>query len=163
MLELVGAEVPSLWDGVSFAPSFRQSEAEGRDFLVVSQCAWSCQRGVRKGPWMMIRTYHDGMKDFPPIMLFNLEQDPHETTNLAQQYPEVVNECLALLEQWHGEMMASSLYDVDPMWTVVREGGPYHTRGHLVRYVERLRETGRAHHAEKLLAQQEERKSAYEL
>jgi choline-sulfatase len=163
MLELVDAEVPPLWDGVSFAPALREGEEEGRDFVVISQCAWSCQRGVRVGPWMMIRTYHDGMKDFPPIMLFDLEQDPHETTNLAQERPEVVNECLALLEQWHGEMMATSLHDADPMWTVIREGGPFHTRGHYPAYIERLRETGRSHHAEKLLAQYEARKSACEL
>jgi len=163
MLELVGAEVPALWDGVSFAPAFRQGAEQGRDFLVVSQCAWSCQRGVRVGPWILLRTYHDGLKDLSPIMLFNLERDPHETTNLAQERPEVVKECLALLEQWHGEMMTTSLHDVDPLWTVMREGGPFHTRGHLQAYVERLGETGRAHHAEKLLAQYEERRSAYEL
>jgi len=118
---------------------------------------------VRVGPWILLRTYHDGLKDLSPIMLFNLERDPHETTNLAQERPEVVKECLALLEQWHGEMMTTSLHDVDPLWTVMREGGPFHTRGHLQAYVERLGETGRAHHAEKLLAQYEERRSAYEL
>jgi len=111
----------------------------------------------------MIRTYHDGLKDFPPVMLFDLEEDPHETTDLAKDRPEIVNECLGLLEQWHGEMMASSLHAADPMWIVMREGGPFHTRGRVRQYVERLRETNRAHHADKLLAQYEERKSAYEL
>ena len=36
------------------------------------------------------------------------------------------------------------------MKTVLREGGPYHTRGRLPSYVKRLRETGRTHHAEAL-------------
>jgi len=157
------AEVPALWDGVSFASAFRQGSEAGRDFPVVSQCAWSCQRSVRVGPWLMIRTHHDGLKDFPLVMLFYLEEDPHETTNLAKEHPEVVKECLALLKQWHGEMMASSLHDADPLWTMMREGGPFHTRGLVQRYAERLRETGRAHHAEKLLTQHEKRRSVYEL
>ncbi|NOZ27785.1 MAG: sulfatase-like hydrolase/transferase [Chloroflexi bacterium] len=152
VLELVGAPIPPLWDGVSFASAFRRGEEAGRDCLVVSQCAWSCQRSVRVGPWLMIRTYHDGLKDFPPIMLFNVEEDPHETTNLADQRPDVVNECLRLLDEWHAQMMNTSLDDTDPMWTVIREGGPFHTRGHLESYAQRLRETGREHHAEALLA-----------
>jgi len=33
---------------------------------------------------------------------------------------------------------------VDPLWTVMREGGPLHARGHLKEYLERLEATGRA-------------------
>ena len=39
---------------------------------------------------------------------------------------------------------------VDPMWTVLREGGPFHVRGQLPAYLARLRATGRAERAEKL-------------
>jgi hypothetical protein len=38
------------------------------------------------------------------------------------------------------------------MMTVLREGGPHHTRGQLPAYLARLRATGRAHHAESLAA-----------
>ena len=151
MLELLGAQVPALWDGQSFAGALRQEREEGRDYLVVSQCAWSCQRAVRQGPWIMIRTYHAGYKDYPPIMLFHVEQDPHETRNLAGEQPEVVNHCLALLETWHGEMMSTSQDDRDPLWTVIREGGPFHTRGSLAEYCDWLRRSQRAHHAETLI------------
>jgi choline-sulfatase len=33
---------------------------------------------------------------------------------------------------------------VDPLWTVMREGGPYHTRGRLPGYLVHLEATGRA-------------------
>lgn len=152
VLELLGAEIPPLWDAQSFAAAFRAGKEQGRGYLVVSQCAWSCQRAVRYGPWLMIRTYHDGYKEFPPIMLFNLEEDPHETRNLADERPDAVGYCVRLLDEWHAEMMASSPEDRDPMWTVIREGGPFHTRGHLAEYCRWLRESGRAHHAEALAA-----------
>ena len=153
MLELLGQEIPEVWDGRSYARTLRDGSPCGWDYLVVSQCAWSCQRAVRFGPWIMIRTYHDGFKDVPPNMLFNVEEDPHETRNLAEEHPEIVSHALSLLDQWRGEMMSTSPGAEDPLWTVMREGGPFHVRGSLETYCRRLRATGRAHHAEKLEAQ----------
>ena len=40
--------------------------------------------------------------------------------------------------------MKSMPQDVDPLWTVMREGGPAHSRGNLRRYCEFLEKTGRA-------------------
>jgi hypothetical protein len=85
-------------------------------------------------------------------MLFDLASDAHETRNLAQEHPDVVKRGQALLETWIGEQMASSPNGTDPMWTVLREGGPFHTRGMRDKYCERLRATGRGHHADRLLA-----------
>jgi arylsulfatase A-like enzyme len=150
IVDMLGGQAPDLWDGRSFAATLRDGADTGRDYLVVSQCAWSCQRSVRYGPWLLMRTYHDGLKDFPPVMLFNIEDDPHELVDLATQRPDVVNEGLALLERWHAEMMSGAGSDIDPLWTVIREGGPLHTRGELAPYCRRLRETGRGHHADAL-------------
>ncbi|MEM9489834.1 MAG: sulfatase, partial [Myxococcota bacterium] len=41
---------------------------------------------------------------------------------------------------------------VDPMWTVLREGGPKHTRGQLSGYLDRLRRTERGRWADRLAA-----------
>jgi arylsulfatase A-like enzyme len=150
--ELCGGKVPALWDGVSFAGEFRAGRESGRGYVVASQCAWSCQRAARWGDWICIRTYHDGLKDFPPVMLFNVVDDPHETCNVVHERPEVADHGLALIERWQAEMMETSDSEVDPLWTVVREGGPLHTRHDLARYCRWLRGTGRAHHAEALEA-----------
>ena len=51
--------------------------------------------------------------------------------------------------EWHDQQMAKMSQDkVDPLWTVVREGGPFHARhrpgnSQLPDYLERLEETGR--------------------
>jgi arylsulfatase A-like enzyme len=160
MIELVGGKVPENWDGKPFTDAFRQLSSPnpetrnpkpGRDFLVLSQGAWSCQRSVRFGDHIAIRSYHDGHHTFPEVMLFNLKDDPHEQHDLAEQQPQLVNEAMRLLDEWHAEMMRTATHPVDPMWMVMREGGPHHTCGYLPKYLERLRTTGRANWADVLM------------
>ena len=47
-----------------------------------------------------------------------------------------------MILDWNDEMMKTSAYDADPMWTVMREG-PEHCRGHLEAYLDRLAGTPR--------------------
>jgi choline-sulfatase len=143
VLELLGAKVPSSWDGRSFATALREGRDDGRESLVLSQAAWSCQRSVRWDDWLCIRTYHDGYHDFPEVMLFDVGNDPHETADLAGRRPEVVEDGMARLDAWHAEMTATATRPDDPMQTVMKEGGPFHTRGQLGKYLERLRATDR--------------------
>ncbi|MCC7407803.1 MAG: sulfatase-like hydrolase/transferase, partial [Phycisphaeraceae bacterium] len=159
MIELLGQQVPGYWDGRSFAPALREGRLgtdSGREYLVVSQGAWSCQRGVRfrdEGrEYFCLRSYHDGYHGFPDVMLFDVGEDPHEQVNLAESRPGVTARALAKLEAWQGEMMRTATHGQDPMWTVMREGGALHTRGELPRYLERLRATGRGHWADHLAA-----------
>jgi hypothetical protein len=54
-------------------------------------------------------------------------------------------EAVYYLNQWHDEAMRLSSDAVDPLWTVMKEGGPYHARGYLPGYIKRLEATGRGH------------------
>lgn len=141
--DLLGLAAPGMWDGESFAPALGGESDPGRETLVLSQCAHVCQRSVRMGPWLYMRTYHDGFHLFPREMLFHVETDPHEQTNLAEKFPEICREAAARLLDWHDQMMLESTSHVDPMWTVMREGGPCHTRGKLPEYLAYLEQTGR--------------------
>jgi len=145
LAEMLGVEPSPSWDGCSFAPALREGAECGRDYLVISQCAHVCQRSVRLGPWLYVRTYHDGYHLFPDEMLFNVAADPHEEYDLAPGHPEVCREAVYRLNEWHDRMMKTMNYDVDPLWTVIREGGPFHARGQLKRYCEWLEKTGRGH------------------
>ncbi|MDO3409920.1 sulfatase [Saccharibacillus sp. CPCC 101409] len=150
--DLLGRPAPKSWDGQSYAPALKSGEDSGRSYLVISQCAHVCQRSVRFGRWLYMRTYHDGYHLFDRDMLFDLEADPYEQRNIASSHPELCREGMYLLAEWHDDMMKSMPYpcDTDPLWTVMSEGGPYHARGHLPRYIERLKATGRAEAAEEL-------------
>lgn len=57
---------------------------------------------------------------------------------------------MGYLVEWHHEMALRSGSDVDPMMTVLRDGGSYQVRGKLAGYLARLKATGRAHLAEEL-------------
>lgn len=152
LLELLGTRVPGSWDGRGFADALRAGRSEGRESLVLSQAAWTCQRSVRFDDWLCIRTWHDGYHPFPEWMLFDLAADPHETRDLAGERPEVVEDAMRRLDAWHAEMARTATRPGDPMQTVLAEGGPFHVRGQLPRYLERLRATGREHQARELEA-----------
>ncbi|WP_436925624.1 sulfatase [Halosimplex amylolyticum] len=164
VVDLAGGEVPGGWDGRSFAGAATDGEPGGRDSLVLGQAAWTCQRGVRWGDWLLLRTYHDAFKsDLADVMLFDLAADPHETTNLADDRPEIVREGRSILQRWIDARLSEAASGerggnpdaenavTDPMWEVLREKGPYYTWDALDGYVDHLRETGREVHAEALL------------
>lgn len=168
LMDLLGGEKQPLWDGRSYAAAITRGENTGRDEVTISQCCHVCQRSVRWDNWLYMRTYHDGFHLFPQEMLYDLEADPHEQNNLAAQHPELCREGQWRLSRWHDaqmQKMAITGNDVtDPLWTVMREGGPFHARLHDGRlpgqpggglkgfntYLERLEATGRADGAAQL-------------
>jgi choline-sulfatase len=152
LLELLGQEVPASWDGRSFARSLTAGVDTGRDHLVVSQGAWTCQRGVRFDDWMLISTLHDGYHLFDDVMLFDLRGDCFEQHDLATERADICARGLTLLSHWQATMIPQAARGRDPLENVVREGGPFHVRGALPAYLERLRATGRSGQAARLAA-----------
>ncbi|MCC6730972.1 MAG: sulfatase [Chthonomonadales bacterium] len=151
---LLGREARASWEGESFAAAVTgDGEGAGRAQLVLSQCAHVCQRSVRWDRWLYMRTYHDGFHLFPREMLFDLADDPYEQHDLAGDRRDLCRVGAARLLDWHDAMMASMPdgHAEDPLWTVMREGGPFHARGHLRAYCERLRKTERGWAIDELL------------
>ncbi len=64
---------------------------------------------IRRGDWKLLLVPHSGgwsapnpankkaWESLPPMQLYNLKEDPSETTNLYEKHPEVVKELKALL------------------------------------------------------------------
>ncbi len=153
VVELAGLGVPDHWDGRSVAPALRAGAEQGRDLLVLSQGAWACQRGVRWGDHLYLRTWHDGYHPhWPEEMVFDVVADPHEQHDLAPGDPALARAGASRLEAWTAEQLARSYAPVDPMTIVGAEGGPYHTRHRLPGYLDRLRATGRREWADQLAA-----------
>jgi len=92
--DLVGADVPTEIDGVSFAPVIRGSRSTGRETIYTAYR--EVQRGVRRGQWKLLR--------YPQInrsQLFDLEADPQERNDLSEHpaQRERVVALTALMEQ----------------------------------------------------------------
>lgn len=160
LMDLLGGQKSPLWSGKSFAHAVQTGTGRGREEVILSQCAHVCQRSVRFGKWLYVRTYHDGFHLWPDEMLFDMAQNPHEQDNVAAEFPEVVCEGAWRLARWHGEqmhLMSRTAVNVeDPLWKVMSEGGPHHARfarngqpcgGQglmgFEKYLERLEKTGR--------------------
>ena len=147
-MDLVGEKPAFGWERRSFLEALKANPIHGRDSLLLSQCAWTCQRVVRWTNCICILTYHEGLRDYPTVMPFDFEQDFHEPHDLAKVCPEVVSERMAILEDWTARMMTFSTSAEDPFWRLMREGGPFHIRNLEHRYCNYLRQNNREYHAE---------------
>jgi arylsulfatase A-like enzyme len=150
LLDMLEMKIPNTWDGESFAKSLAAGKDEGRDYLVLSQAAWACQRGVRFGDHIYLKTLHDAYHLWPEEMLFNVVKDPHQQKDLATPDNPHLLDGRKLLQQWLIGRLPSAARGGDPHLNVMREGGPYHVRGKLKDYLQRLHDTDRTHLANEL-------------
>lgn len=85
LCEMAGLSIPSSFDGISLLPSLEEGKSPKREYAV-SQ--WHTEWGYTVEPCRMIRTQnwkylHYLEDDFEE--LFDLESDPYEMTNVAQE------------------------------------------------------------------------------
>jgi arylsulfatase A-like enzyme len=94
-------------DGVSFAPTLLGTATQPpRDFLYRESPGYGGTQSVRVGDWKAIRNNlhpRPRDKDQKPgaIELFDLAKDPAETTDLANQHPDVIGKLRAIMEREH--------------------------------------------------------------
>lgn len=152
LAEMLDRPVKPWWDGRSFKSTLDGAVDKGREELILSQCCHVCQRSVRWDKYLYMRTWHDGFHLWPEEQVFCIAEDPHEQYDLAEERPDLCREGAVRLERWRQEM-AESMPDgwPDPLWTVLEEGGPFHARGQLRQYVQRLRDSGRSTSIEELV------------
>jgi arylsulfatase A-like enzyme len=92
MAALTGAELPVEVDGLSFLPTLLgKGSQEEHDYLYWEFHQSNGRVAVRKGDWKAVR-YFVVLDPDSPLELYNLEEDPYETTNVATEYPELVAE-----------------------------------------------------------------------
>ena len=108
LLELIGARqsTPGGLDGISFAPTLLGQQQEPRSFLYRESPGYGGQQAVRVGDWKAIRlNLNLGAKSkvqgTREVELYNLASDPSETTNVADQNPEVVDKLRSIMEKQH--------------------------------------------------------------
>ncbi|WP_407267859.1 hypothetical protein [Radiobacillus sp. PE A8.2] len=53
--------------------------------------------------------YHEGLYDFPPVALYDMENDPYQQYNVAVELPEFVQMVNNRLIQWEQEYQSYPL------------------------------------------------------
>lgn len=100
LADLTGSEVPGRTDGISFLPELLGQNAQTEhDFLYWEFPAYGGQQAVRMGKWKGIRKgLLNGQTD---LLLYDLQEDPRESTNVADQHPKVVEQIMKIMKQEH--------------------------------------------------------------
>ncbi len=141
LCDLLEIPTPSRWDGCSFAPALRGEEFKGWPYQVWDHGIYTFTRAVRTDRWLMINVLHPGLYPYDElVMLHDLEQDPHQTQNLADERQDVVSSLTSMLEEWRREQSDKGGMP-DPLEAMVPQGPfLYYTPE---RMFERLLRTGR--------------------
>lgn len=98
LLDLVGLN-PVKRDGISFAPTLRGRKQAERSFLYREFPAYGGQQAIRADNWKAVRQRLNTKA--VKTELYNLSDDPTESTDVAEKYPDVLNRLTKLMREQH--------------------------------------------------------------
>ena len=120
VLDLFGLEVPKSMEGKSLI-EISEGKVDGYEEIYVNQGLWTAKRAVRVGRWKLIKTLDKSFWETPETELYDLEADPGEVRNLAEDEPEVVDRLELRMYRWLRRKLGKR---VDPLELIVKEGLP---------------------------------------
>lgn len=90
LMEVIDRPTPSDCDGISFLPTLLgEEQPRQHDFILYEFYGYGGQQAVRLGRWKGVRQ-NCYRKPDGPLMLFDLEADPKETTDISTAHSDIV-------------------------------------------------------------------------
>ncbi len=109
LLELAGIATEELhFDGASLLPMVRGEVASHASEFYITECTWMRKHGWRTPNWKLIVALEPDFHFKAPVELYNLYEDPTESVNLAETYPEIVAELTRRMHAWIARREAES-------------------------------------------------------
>jgi arylsulfatase A-like enzyme len=120
LLEAAGAVVPETMEGQSLLPALLgQAEGCGADRVFLEECTWQAKWGIRTPQQKFILSREMDHHRMPRTEFYDLQADPAETHNLADDLPDEAASLEAELEEWIQRGLERTGQKTDP---VVEQG-----------------------------------------
>jgi len=114
LVELIGAPQPHYTDGISFLPTLLDRGKQYKHgYLYWEFHEGGGKQAVRKGNWKGIRLDAKANPD-ARLALYDLQADPAETTDVASEHSEIVEQLTQLMSEAHQESAIFPLFSVMP-------------------------------------------------
>jgi arylsulfatase A-like enzyme len=111
--ELAGIKPEKETDGISFLPTLLgNTQQKIHDYLYWEFHEQGGKQAIRQGNWKGIKLKVFGA-DEPILELYDLSKDPSESTNLATQKPEKMQELAQLMDEAHTSNSQFPLYPAE--------------------------------------------------
>jgi len=101
--------------------SIAKGEEQGYDEIYVNQGLWTGKRAIRTEKWKFIKTLDKTFWETPDRELYDMERDPDERKDLAEEKPEVVDELELRMGRWLDKNLGRR---IDPLQLIVDRGLP---------------------------------------
>jgi arylsulfatase A-like enzyme len=112
--ELTRSEKPAGTDGISFLPALLGKEQkEKHDYLYWEFFELGGKQAILKGKWKAIRLNVREIPEKQVFELYDLENDPGETNNVAESHPLMVKEFMELFSTAREEFSVTPLLTKD--------------------------------------------------
>ena len=110
LAEITGSSAPENIDGISFVNTLLgKNNQVQHNYMYWEFHAENGKQAVRKGKWKAVKL-NVFKKDKTKVELYNLDEDPSETKDLAFQYPKIVKELVAIMDNEHIESTQFPFY-----------------------------------------------------
>lgn len=116
ILDFCGVPVPAAMEGSSLVPWLRDETTQPvRDFVVSQECTWQMKWSLRTTTHKFILAREPDFYGTPMRELYDLNADPDELHNVAEEAPELAAELEQKLEAWIEDKMAQNGLTEDPL------------------------------------------------